>query len=117
MATAKKATKKKETPTVSFTDDIPTITREHSGTRKGKYDELLDNVKEAGEKDPKKRTAYLTLEKQNQATSRYLSLKNAVEKREDATHWMIAQRSVGEDEYRVYIQWSDKESAPESKSK
>lgn len=100
---------KATTTNVNFEDDIPSISRQ-GGSRSSKYDTLLDKTKERAQKVKSKKVAFLTFESQGQATSRYTSIKSAVDKREDAAHWQIAVRNVETDdgtEVRLYIKWND----------
>ena len=94
---------------VKFENDIPTITREGAGRRGSKYGELLDKVKEQAQNGGKP-VAFLSFEKQSLATSRYTSIRDAAQAREDADHWTVATRNMStEDEadIRVYVKWND----------
>lgn len=110
---AKKSTAKKATTNtdVTFTDDIPKVTREFGGNRRSKYDELLDTLVERYE-DDKKATARMVFETVGQSTSRYQSIKGAIEKREDAHLFEVAQRTEGEDRV-VYTKYDAELPEPE----
>lgn len=101
----KKTTKKnKGLGQVTFADDIPKIEREVT-KRKSKYDTLLEKIQEVATKTPEKSVAVLKFDAQGKATSRYTSVKTAVEKREDAHQWTVAVRTHDEDDVRLYIKW------------
>lgn len=119
-STAKKAATKKAAPKksttngtdVTFTDDIPKVTREFGGNRRSKYDELLDTLVERSEAG-KTATARMVFETVGQSTSRYQSIKGAIEKREDAHLFEVAQRTEGEDRV-VYTKYDPDAEEPET---
>ena len=123
MAAKKKATKAKAKPTkapesqsVSFEDDIPSITRE-GGKRGSKYDTLLDQIRERAESEPDKpAVASMTFDTQSKATSRYTSLRDAAAKREDAAHWTVATRRLDDEDIRVYVKWNAEPQVEEDES-
>ena len=107
-ATKKAATKKTNDLNVNFAEDIPKISRDGAGNRGSKYNDLLDTVRERAESAPDKPSvAVLTFTKQGEATSRYTSIKSAVDKREDTAHWEVAVRRHGDDDVRLYVKWND----------
>lgn len=109
-STAKKATAKKSD--VTFTEDIPKVTRAFGGNRTSKYDELLDALVERANAD-KKSTARMVFETVGQSTSRYQSIKGAIEKREDDAHMFeVAQRTEGEERV-VYVKFDPEAEEPE----
>ena len=101
---------------VKFESDIPSITREGAGRRGSKYNELLDKVKEQAENGGKP-VAFLSFEKQSLATSRYTSIRDAAGDRDDALHWEIATRNMGEGDIRVYVKYHDEAQEPKPKRK
>lgn len=126
MATAKKGTTRKKATTkkasakvtkatgtaVSFTDDIPKVTREYNGSRRSKYDDLLDKLIERNEAG-KSSTARMVFETVGQSTSRYQSIKSAIERREDDAHlFTVAQRTEDEDRV-VYVKFDPDAEEPE----
>lgn len=94
---------------VSFTEDIPKISREGS-ERKSKYDTLLDKVQERGEAG-KPSTAVLPFDTTGKATSRYTSIKEAIGKRENANRFEVATRTLDENDIRVYVKFLTEEEA------
>lgn len=117
---AKKATTTKSkndtTLDVSFEEDIPKISREGAGSRRSKYDDLLDKVREKAEKDATKSVAVLQFDSTGKATSRYTSIRDAASKREDAAHWTIATRSFDENDVRLYVKWNSEPQDTEDES-
>jgi len=94
---------------VTFTDDIPKIEREGGGPRKSKYKEILDAcVERAG------KAAKFTVDTQGQASSRASSIRTAADKHpaqvEDQGVFIVATRSVSENEFDVYVKFAEKNS-------
>lgn len=113
---AKKETKKiNDNLGVSFESEIPKVTREGAGNRSSKYQTMLDGIKEHAKENPDERVAVLAFETQSKATSRYMSVRDATKKREDADHWEVVSRSMGDDDYRVYVKWHE-DGKPEDKT-
>lgn len=113
-ATTKKATAKKATAknAVGFVDDIPKVTREYNGSRSSKYDDLLNKLVDRANEN-KKSTARMVFESVGQSTSRYQSIKTAIERREDdAFMFTVAQRTENEDRV-VYVKFDPKAEDPE----
>lgn len=100
--------------TVSFEDEIPTITREGAGRRSSKYGELLDTIKEKAQGGGKP-VAHMSFPKASLATSRYTSVRDAAAKREDADHWTVVTRTMGDEDFRVYIKWNEEPVVKEAK--
>jgi hypothetical protein len=98
---------------VTFTNEIPKITREGSGPRKSKYNELLDAIRGRAESAPDKPTvAVVTLDSQSEATSRYTSVKGAASKRDDADNWTLAVRQQDGGKFGLFIKFD----APEAQA-
>lgn len=111
--TAKKATASKTD--VTFTDDIPKVTRDGGGTRGSKYDDLLDMLVKRHD-EGKTATARMAFDTVGSSTSRYQSIKTAIEKREDAHLFDVAQRneSTEDEEVRaVYVKYDPEAEEPE----
>lgn len=89
---------------VNFEDDIPSITREGAGRRGSKYNELLDGLKDKAQSGGKS-VAYLSFPKASLATSRYTSIRDAAKDRDDAAHWKVVTRTMGDEDHRVYVKW------------
>ena len=105
-AATKKATKRAPSTTgVSFEESIPTIKRE-GGTRRSKYDDLLNKIKEKAQSGTSKSVAVMSFETQSEVTGRYTSVKQAAKRRDDADHWTIVTRNV-DGEFRLYLEWND----------
>lgn len=111
-AKATKAKAKDNGQDVTFTDDIPKVTREFGGSRTSKYDELLNTLVERAEAGESS-TARMVFDSVGKATSRYQSIKTAIEKRDDdAFMFDVAQRTEGENERSVYVKY-DPDAEPE----
>ena len=93
------------TTEVSFEEAIPTIKRE-GGTRKSKYDDLLNKIKEKAQTGTSKSVATMSFETQSEVTGRYTSVKQAAKRRDDADHWTVVTRNV-DGEFRLYVAWND----------
>lgn len=92
--------------TVSFTNEIPKISRTGAGKRGSKYNDLLDGIRERAEGSPDGPTvAVVTLGSQSEATSRYTSVKGAAQKREDAERWTLAVRQQDEGKFGLFIKF------------
>lgn len=95
---------------VSFEQDIPKIERQ-GAKRASKYQDLLDQVKERAQKiKGKNKVAVLSFDTQSEATSRYMSIRDAVKDREDWADWKVASRKTEDDEgnevINVYMEWN-----------
>lgn len=101
---------------VTFTDDIPKIERT-GGSRKSKYDELIEAcVENAG------KAARIEVDSQGQASSRASSIRTAAERHPNVKsgegHFKVATRSgEGEDEFYVYVQYNEGPEEEEEKPK
>lgn len=98
---------------VSFETDIPKIERQ-GGKRGSKYQDLLDQIKERAQKiKGKNKVAVLSFDTQSEATSRYMSIRDAVKDREDWADWKVATRKAEDDDgnevINVYMEWNPDE--------
>lgn len=101
-STKTKATKAKSNgQKVTFTDDIPAVTRQGGGNRSSKYDELLEQLVEARTTKRKTPTARMEFDSVGKSTSRYQSIKSAIEKREDSHLFVVAQRDESDEDAEV----------------
>lgn len=93
---------------VTFTSAIPKVTRQGSGNRQSKYDELLNDLVERHEND-QSATARVEFDTVGKATSRYQSIKSAIEKRDEDSHlFVVAQRDESDEDAErraVYVQY------------
>lgn len=95
---------------VTFETDIPKIERQ--GTqRASKYQSLLDGIQERAQKiKGKNKVAVISFDTQSEATSRYMSVRDAVKQREDWAEWKVATRKADDDNgnevINLYIEWN-----------
>lgn len=106
---------------ISFETEIPKIERQGT-VRKSKYNDLLDQIKERAQKiKGKNKVASIDFTTQSEATSRYMSIRDAVKNREDWAEWKVASRKREDEEgneiITVFMEWNPDKYKEENEAK